>query len=161
MLAQLQMGIHYSAQTFGSNFKPSIDIIFLEMTAGLYIEDTLIIENSFFGVCECVFIALIWKSLPADENHHDLLWVTISNFYLGSGEEELLESSAHRKRGVVGLFRFTTNNGKTFFNFFFLNSIIASPSTYEGRYAGCSKAYCVFIEVLMEVGLKLSSIGEE
>lgn len=65
----------------------------LENDGRFMYRDSLTIENSFSGSCECVFIALIWKSLPADENHHDLPWVIISNFYLGSGEEELLDGS--------------------------------------------------------------------
>lgn len=123
-MAQLQTGIHYSAQTFGSDFKPSIDINSLRTTAGLCIGDSLTIENSFSGLCECVFIALIWKSLPADENHHDLPWVIISNFYLGSGEEELLDGSCGSpvlmEGGELSAFSVSRQTmARLFLNFFF------------------------------------------
>lgn len=89
-------------------------------------------------MCEGIFMASIWKSIPADENPYKLPWVVISNFYLGNGGEESLDGSCGSPvvteiGEVIGLFRIMTNNGK---------------------------AYCVSIEVLMETGHKLSSIGQ-
>lgn len=97
---------------------------------GLLIGDTLTMENSFSGLCEGIFMASIWKSIPADENPHKLPWVVISNFYLGNGGEKPLDGSCGSPvvteiGEVIGLFRFMTNNGK---------------------------AYCVSVEVLMETG---------
>lgn len=137
-LAKLRMGIHYVAQTFGSDLKPSIEMKSLRKSAGLLIGDTLTMENSFSGLCEGIFMASIWKSIPADENPHKLPWVVISNFYLGNGGEESIDGSCGSPvvteiGEVIGLFRFMTNNGK---------------------------AYCVSVEVLMETGHKLSSIGQ-
>ena len=138
-LAKLQKEICYSAQTFGSDLKPSIELKSLRGSAGLLIGDYLTMENSFSGLCEGIFMASIWKRIPADENPHQLPWVVISNFYLGNGGEESFDGSCgspvFTETGeVVGLFRFMTNNGK---------------------------AYCVSAEVLMETGYKLSNIGEE
>lgn len=138
-LAKLRMGIRYAAQTFGSDLKPSIEMKSLRKPAGLLIGDTLTMENSFSGLCGGVFMASIWKSIPAGENPHKLPWVVIPNLYLGNGGEEPLDGSCGSPvvtqiGEVVGLFRFMTNNGK---------------------------AYCVSVEVLMETGHKLSSIGEE
>lgn len=138
-LAKLRMGIRYAAQTFGSDLKPSIDMKSMRKSAGLLIGDNLTMENSFSGLCEGIFMASIWKCIPADGNRHKLPWVVISNFYLGNGGEEPLDESCGspvltENGEVVGLFRFMTNNGK---------------------------AYCVSAEVLVETGYKLSSIGEE
>ena len=71
--------------------------------------------------------------------HGKSSWVITSNFYLGNREEQPLDESCRspvlKEDGeVFGLFLFMTNNGK---------------------------AYCVPVRVLMETGLKLSSIGEE
>lgn len=141
-LAKLRMGIRYSAQTFGSDLKPSVEMKSMRKSAGLLIGENLTMENSVSGLCEGIFTASIWKCIPAaDENLHQLPWVVISNFYLrnGGGEETLdgrsCGSPVFTETGeVVGLFRLMTNKGK---------------------------AYCVSAEVLIETGYKLSSIGEE
>ena len=65
------------------------------------------------------------------------------------------------KDGELSAFSVSRQTMARLFLIFILNSIIASSSAYRGRYAGCGKAYYVSVEVLMEVGLKLSSIDEE
>lgn len=84
-------------------------------------------------------MALVWKSIPSDENLYKLPLAIISNFYLGNGSEELLDRSCKSLvvteiGEVVGFLYFAIPNGK---------------------------AYYVFIEVLMETGHKLNSIGEK
>ena len=119
--------------------QPSIEMKSLRNSAGLFIGDTLTMENSFSGSCEGISVASVWKSIPVDENPHKLPSAVLSNFYLGNGGEELLDRSCGSPvvteiGEVVGLLRFATPNGK---------------------------AYCVSVEVLMETGYKLNSIGEE
>lgn len=74
-LAKLRMGIRYSAQTFGSDLKASIEMKSMRKSAGLLTGENLTMENSFSGLCEGIFMASIWKCIPAaDENLHQLPW---------------------------------------------------------------------------------------
>lgn len=118
---------------------PSIEMKSLRNLAELFIRNILTIENSFSGLCKRISVALVWKSISADENLHKLLLAIISYFYLGNGSEELLDRSCGSLvvteiGEVVGFLCFVIPN---------------------------SKAYYVFIEVLIETGHKLNSIREE
>lgn len=137
-LAKLHTGFSYAAHTFVTDLQPATEITALGVPAelGIKLGDVLRMENAFTGYCEGVFIGNVWQAIPADEVTDRVPWVIFNNFYLGNGLEEPVDGCCGcpvlTDAGVlVGLFRFLTNYGV---------------------------AYCVSAEVLIAMGMTLSSI---
>lgn len=80
-MAKLRRGLRYVAQTAWIQPQKAL------------IGDTLTMKTPLSGLCQGIFLASIWRSIPANENTHELLWVVISNFYLGNRREEPLDRS--------------------------------------------------------------------